>query len=133
MSAKVRSILRKYQSPVPVTIADITTEQAMPCASNGWPSLSRLQRNASMTPAMGLRSRTCFQVGTTFVLYPIGERNTPTWMMNGTMYLKSRYLTVSTVNQIPAPKAKQRASPMKRGRSAQCQEGILPYQIEAPT
>ena len=112
------------------TDADTAIEVKMPCRSNGWPSLNRDQRNASMSPVMGFRSRRFLQVGTTPVLKPIGETNTPIWTMNGTMYLKSRYLTVRAVNHRPAPNASVRAKKMKMGSSAQCQDGILPYQIE---
>src|SRR5271166_3127226 len=54
-------------------------------------------------------------------------------MMKGTMYLKSRYLTLRAVNQMPAPKARMRAANMNRGRNAQCHDGILPKQIDATT
>src|ERR1035438_5608001 len=84
-----------------------------------------------MTPDMGFRSSRLRQRGTTPVLKPIGETNTPTWTRNGTMYLKSRYLTVRAVNQAPAPKARVRATRMKRGSRAQCHDGILPSQSDA--
>ena len=73
------------------------------------------------------------QEGATLALYPTGETNTPTWMMKGTMYLKSRYLTLRAVNQMPAPKASTSAASMKAGSRAQCHDGILPNQIDAPT
>src|SRR5271169_118622 len=130
-SANVRSILRKYHTPEYVNRADIAMDRLMPWRSKGWPSLRRHQRNASMTPVMGFRSSRLRQRGTTPVLKPIGETNTPTWTRNGTMYLKSRYLTVRAVNQTPAPKARVRATRMKRRSRAQCHDGILPSQSDA--
>lgn len=45
------------------------------------------------------------------------------WIINGIMYLKSLYFTLSAVINNPAPKAMTKASIIKNGKNKICQPG----------
>ena len=53
-------------------------------------------------------------------------------MINGMIYLKSRYLTFTAVRYKPTPKAHKNASTIKMGRKIICHQGIYLNQANIP-
>src|SRR5450759_2080464 len=63
MSAKDRSVRRKYHTPVSASTTAQATVQAKLCQGNSTPPPKRLQRKASITPVMGFNASRSRQLG----------------------------------------------------------------------
>ena len=75
------------------------------------------QRNPSITPTIGLIEYNNLHFsGILLLLKPTGDMYIPNCTTNGTMYLKSRYLTFRAATYNPAPMADKNANPRNKGR-----------------
>src|ERR1700761_4589381 len=94
------------------------------------PSPARMHhRNPSMMPTTGLSEYSQrHSWGMMLELNATGEIKSPSWMPNGTRYLKSRYLTFSAAIQRPGPMLAANASNKKSGKKRICQPGTNRYQ-----
>src|ERR1043165_3583980 len=87
-SANVRSILRKYQMPLPQSAAVMVREIINAEKSSGDCPRSNAQRNPSITPTIGFNEYKWNRASPSFsftieLLKPTGEMKTPNWTMNG--------------------------------------------------
>jgi len=100
----------------------MATDTKKDCQFIGSPRMHHLK--PSITPTIGFKEYQILHFSAmALLLKPIGVMNKPNWMINGMIYLKSRYFTFTAVRYKPTPKAQKNANNMNRGKKIICQEG----------
>jgi hypothetical protein len=133
MSANVFSVLLKYQIPKKRRRKVNPIERIIPVTYILlWPPKMH-HRKPSITPTIGFNEYNNLNLSDMLLLLkPTGEIYIPNCTTKGTIYLKSRYLTLSAATYRPAPIEVRNAKKRNKGRKTICQEGTKWNQIINP-
>jgi len=124
MSAKVLSVLLKYQIPKKRRRKVSPIERIIPGTYILLCPPSMHQRKPSITPTIGFNEYNNLNLSDMLLLLkPTGEIYIPNCTTNGIIYLKSRYLTLSAATYSPAPIEVRNAKRRNKGRKTICQGG----------